>query len=209
MGQLSSVATKPLNVEGRTEDHRHYWFHPSTIDYPLGKIVPKTDRGPEVAVGRINNQGIANRDKEWGSLKSDYGQAGKQVEQYLQFRGLQGSKSEPLIFVTELKRKRLNPSMVSAGVQSSFTSGSTISLKHSLDPDKRALLRPDKRQIGLYEASFENWPGRKPPEAGLCTSDVTQFAGAAVAQKALGRANDSVPVLLDARTKAPCPPFKI
>jgi hypothetical protein len=208
MGELDSVAKMPLETEGRTEDHRHYWFHPSTINFPLGKVAPHTERGPEAAVGRVNNKGIATKDKVWGSLNSDYGQAGKQVGQYLQRRGLQGSKTEPLIFITELKRKRLNPSMVSAGVQSCFTSGTTVSLRHSLSSDKKALLRADKRQVGLYEDSFENWPDRRPGTSGLCTSDVTQFAGAAAAQKALGRTNDGRTVI-DVRTKCPCPPFKM
>lgn len=219
MSKLESVAKRPLECEGRTEDHRQYWFHPSSVNFPLGKIEPFTDRGPEDTVNRVTNLGIATKDKAWGSLNSDYGQAQKQVGQYHQLRRTRSlgantiNPMTPRIFITELKKKRLNPSMVSAGVQSTTTGGTHICLKHTLSSDKLALLGAEKRQIGEYEAMYEQkratWGDRRPGSAGLCTSDVTQFADEANKMKALGgRGAKSDFVLKDPKTKLPCPQFK-
>eukprot|EP00927_Polykrikos_kofoidii_P051949 TRINITY_DN45723_c0_g1_i1.p1 TRINITY_DN45723_c0_g1~~TRINITY_DN45723_c0_g1_i1.p1 ORF type:complete len:323 (+),score=69.42 TRINITY_DN45723_c0_g1_i1:199-1167(+) len=182
---LRAISMKPIDCEGSSTMHREFWYHPRTLDYPLGRITLPTDRGSEAAQGRVNAKGIGTRTKEYGSLASNYGQAEKDLMRYHKLKELQGAKSEPLIFITELNRKKQNPSMVSAGVIASSIGGTTTALKHTL-PD--SMKRDDKRQIGLYEDSWKSWDDSyRPAKYALSTSDVTQFADAAVAQKNLMR----------------------
>eukprot|EP00928_Gymnodinium_smaydae_P028584 TRINITY_DN21764_c0_g2_i1.p1 TRINITY_DN21764_c0_g2~~TRINITY_DN21764_c0_g2_i1.p1 ORF type:complete len:278 (-),score=34.66 TRINITY_DN21764_c0_g2_i1:227-1060(-) len=187
LGELRKTAMKPLEVGSNTENHRHYWFHPRTSEYPLGKTEPATGRGPEAKENRRSSTGIGLRSRELGSYQTDYAQAEKGVQHYMQLRDIQGDRTQSLMFYTSLKRRGLNPSLASEGVVGCSTGGSTVSLRHSLNPEMRKLLRPDKRCVGLYEDSFLDWEGRRPGKHGLKTSDVTQFADAAVQQKCLMR----------------------
>jgi len=209
LGELRKTAMQPLDMEGCTEYHRHYWFHPATVNFPLGRTMPFTGRGPECAEGRLSSTGIGTREREYGSLKSDQGQAQTFVAQAHRLRKMRGSKYdtevekaynckgitkskyfgavEPLVFVTELNRRGLNPSMASEGTTSAFVGGTNLCLKRNRPPGAPEL--DEKRQVGLYEDSFKYWRGDiHPPKHGLASSDVTAFADLMVTQKSLMRA---------------------
>eukprot|EP00929_Paragymnodinium_shiwhaense_P022792 TRINITY_DN14451_c0_g2_i3.p1 TRINITY_DN14451_c0_g2~~TRINITY_DN14451_c0_g2_i3.p1 ORF type:complete len:302 (+),score=65.01 TRINITY_DN14451_c0_g2_i3:109-1014(+) len=208
LGELQKTAMQPLDMEGCTEYHRHYWFHPGTVNFPLGRTMPFTGRGPECARDRKKSTGIGARDMEYGSLKSDSGTAGCFVEQAHRLRKMRGSKHdeeaekaynckgitkskyfgsvEPLVFVTELNRRGLNPSMASEGTTSCMVGGSQLCLPRTRPPGAPDF--PERRQVGLYEDSFKVWRGDiHPPKHGLASSDVTAFADLMVTQKSLMR----------------------
>lgn len=183
--ELRSTAMQPLESSGSTQMHREFYFHPRTKDYPLGKLTPACNRGPEAAETRIHPTGIGKRPRVYASYQSDYGAATKDVEDYRELKKMQGSQSEPLIFITELNRRNLNPSMVSEGICGSFVGGTNIALKHTLPA---SMQREEKRQIGLYEDSYKFWRNNyRPPTHGLGQSECSQFANAMVQQKALLR----------------------
>merc|ERR1740117_1211034 len=170
-------------------------------------------RGPECTEGRKSGTGIGLRPREMGSLKSDYSQQENDIQKYLQLRKIQGSKSEPILFITELNRRGLNPSMVSEQVCGSFVGGTTTALKHTLIPGSApsALVREDKRQIGLYEDSFGSFASvgangsYRPPAHGNSQSEITVFGNEMILCKNMVRTKDPNFVLRDPRTRNPVP----
>jgi len=216
LAEMKGIAMQPLACEGATESHRHFWFHPSTKNFPLGKtemagapVGAPGHRGPECTEGRKGSNGIGLRPREMGSLKSDYSQQENDIQKYLQLRKIQGSNSTPTIFITELNRRGLNPSMVSEQVCGSFVGGTTTALKHTLIPGSApsSLVREDKRQIGLYEDSFACWPNGsyRPPAHGNNQSEITVFGNEMILCKNMVRTKDPNFILRDPRTRNPAP----
>merc|ERR1711874_345531 len=115
-----------------------------------------------------------------GSLSTDYRQSCRQLERRKQLEKAQGEDVTPLLFLTELNKRKLNPSLVSEGTNGSMVGGGTISLRRLLRPELKELARDDQRVVGLYEESWQKFETPKPGAHGLHTSDVTLFADAAV-----------------------------
>lgn len=210
MYKLREKVSQPMDSAVADNPHRHYWFHPSTIDFPLGKVSAPTNRGPEAAEGRLSATGIGMKPKVYGSYKSGYGIQNMGLEKHYKLKNLRdhtvptdedhaktfnckdiqkskyfGSLSH-LTFVTELNRRGLNPGLTSEGVTASMVGGKSTHLEHTV-PEGRTKM-PSERCVGLYEDSWKHWKGQiLPPKHGLCTSDVTQFADEAAMQKNLMR----------------------
>mmetsp|Transcript_39102 Transcript_39102/g.84449 ORF Transcript_39102/g.84449 Transcript_39102/m.84449 type:complete len:284 (+) Transcript_39102:144-995(+) len=177
MRALAAKVTRPIETNGCDEYDRCFYFPPCTLQTKPGRTVHEANcRGPEA------KEGLGKRSKVWGALESDYGKAGKAVEKGWNVDKLKRVASEPAFGD---RPHMVNPSMVSHNVTTCMVGGTNISLKHSF-PKK--MHRAEKRQVGLYEESFENWRGNyKLPIHGLAQSDVTEFAGEMIQQKALIR----------------------
>lgn len=175
--QLAAVATRPLPVSTCDEYNRCYYFPGSSLKCkPGGLIPPETHRGP------IAKEGLGQRPKVFGSLDSDYGKAGRDIEGGWKLDAVRKSKSLPGFGA---KPHGVNPSLVSKGITTSMVGGTNICFKRNFAPD---IVRDEKRQVGLYEESFENWRGSyAKPEHGLSQSPITEFGGLMVQQKLLMR----------------------
>lgn len=185
---LSATASQPLETEASKTFHKEYYYHPKTNEYPLGKIEPHHTRGQEQAIGRIHPvTKIGLRAKTFGSLRSGYGQQCNDRERRIKLVGIQGVDVQPILFLTELNRLKISPSLISKGVIGSFVGGQSTHLRHTLTAEQANLTRPDQRDVGLYEESYPEAKSYVGPKYGMKTSDVTAFADAAVIQAVLMR----------------------
>merc|ERR1719401_283733 len=177
MKRLHMSVQRPLEIVTCDEHHRYTYFPKSTLKAKPGRLQrEETARGPEA------KEGLGGRRKVWGSLDSDYGKASRDVERGWKLDAVRRAASEPGF---GHRIHAVNPSLVSRGVSTSMVGGTHISLRHTIPKDMQ---REEARQVGLYEESFEYWNKHyKPPQHGLSQSDVTQYAGALVLQKALMR----------------------
>lgn len=175
--QLQASTSRPLKVTPCDEYNRLFWFPPTSLKAPLGTLIDdRTRRGPEA------KEGLGQRRKVEGSLDSDYLSACRDVEAGWEEDKLRRARSEPGF---GHRPHAVNPSMISKDVTANMVGGATLSLKHTIP---KAMQREEKRQVGLYEDSYPMWHKEyKKPDHGLSQSDITQFAGMAVAQKALMR----------------------
>lgn len=195
--QMQAFKSKPLKVHACDEYNRLFWYPPTSLNAQLGKdIDDKTRRGPDA------KEGLGRRRKVEGSLDSDYLQACREVEQGWEEDKLRRARSEPSF---GHKPHGTNPSMISKKVTAGMTSGTTMCLKHSMP---KSLHREEKRQIGGYEDDFPMWhKAYKEPEHGLSQSDVTQFTGAAMAQKVMARPANQLVKPRHPRTGKEAPPW--
>jgi len=177
MKNMTMSSQRPLPVTACDEHHRYAYFPPAALKAPPGKLVrEETSRGPEAV------SGLGRRRKVRGTLDSEYGKAGRDVEQGWKLDAIRRAASQPGF---GHRPNAVNPSMVSKGVSTIMTGGTHISLKHTFPASMR---REERRQVGEYEESFQFWKNKyKTPEHGLSQSDITQFAGEMALQKALGR----------------------
>merc|ERR1719408_974683 len=100
--------------------------------------------------------------KRYGPLITDYAKCGDAVEKQWMRHRIQGTLNEPMLGKSATHIEgipgRLNRSVDSPGTASCMVGGTTISLRvTSRIPKDRQ--RADKRQVGLYEESFQNWKG--------------------------------------------------
>mmetsp|Transcript_115532 Transcript_115532/g.331614 ORF Transcript_115532/g.331614 Transcript_115532/m.331614 type:complete len:263 (-) Transcript_115532:137-925(-) len=174
MRRMQNSVQRPLQVTACDEYHRYMYFPRCALKAPPGQLVrEETARGPEAKAG------LGRRRKVVGTLDSDCIKAGKDVERGWKLDAIRRAKSEPGF---GHRPHAVNPSLLSSGVSSCMTGGTHISLKHALP---KSMHRAEARQVGLYEDFFENWRGNyRSPEHGLAQSDVTQFAGEMLLQKA-------------------------
>lgn len=198
---LQHFVSRPMKVTHNDEFHRMFWYPHNTLSCPLGEVVnDATRRGPEA------KDGLGKRKKVEGSLDSDYLHAGRQVESGWEGDKLRRAKSEPGVRGEFGHRPNaINPSLLSREVTGSMVGGTNLSLKHSMP---KTMQREEKRQIGLYEDSYQNWRKEyKIPAHGLAQSDVTQFGGEIQKQKALMGKPKAVPILRHPKLGTPCPPW--
>jgi hypothetical protein len=193
MKQMHDIVNVELPVKPVSIEHHRIMYYPRVrlgLLRPIGDLPPGVER-PEV-FDKFGLPVKPLKPKKWGPLISDYGKCGDAVEKQWIQRRLQGTLNEPMLGKAKTHIEgipgKLNPSVDSPGTQSCMTGGTTMSIRATSRIPKD-LQRHDERQLGLYEDSFKLWRGEyKPPQYGLSTTDVTSFAGEAVAQKALMRA---------------------
>merc|ERR1712100_753342 len=186
MGRRWNFHVYPVSIE-----HHRKAYYPR-IRFGMLKPIGTLPDGVEVPPAPKNPLAMdPPKPKRWGPLISDYGKAGDLVEKHWIRHRLQGTLNDAMLGKAKTRIEgipgRLNPSVDSPGTSTCMVGGTTISLRAtSRIPKDRQ--RIDKRQVGLYEESFQFWKGNYvPPEHGLGSTDATKFADEMVTQKALQR----------------------
>jgi len=185
-------AQQKLEIYPVSIEHHRKLYYPRVR---LGILRPLGDLPPGVEAPPVPQNPLApppDKPKRWGALITDYGKAGDAVEKQWMMRRIQGTLNEPMLGKDKTRLSggrpgRLSRSIHSPQASACMTSGTTMCLRAvtEIPPENQ---REDKRQIGLYEDSFQMWQGHyAPPKHGLSTTDATRFADEMVAQKALGR----------------------
>mmetsp|Transcript_33710 Transcript_33710/g.53600 ORF Transcript_33710/g.53600 Transcript_33710/m.53600 type:complete len:272 (-) Transcript_33710:41-856(-) len=190
--QMREQVHQKLEVQPVSIEHHRKLYYPR-VRYGLVRRIGDLPPGIE-APPSLDKHGIPLPErprKKYGSLISDYGKAGDQVEKQWIQRRLEGTLNDPIPGKAKTRIEgipgRLSASVDSPQATTCMVGGTTICLR-AVSRIPKDMRRDDQRQLGLYEDSFRFWRGDYvAPEYGLGTTDVTSFAGEYVAQKALAR----------------------